>query len=345
MKTSRSTILTGIRTNEEPTIGNFLGAYVPMVAAAHKYAGEYEINMFIPDLHSFTTPIDHSKFYQQTIQGVKYYLAAGLNADNPHVHIYRNSRVPAHAELCWILDCFTYMGEASRMTQFKDKSAGMSDQSVSVGLFNYPILMAADILLYDAKYVPLGEDQFQHLELCRDVGARLNNKFGDLFTLPVSEKEQSAFMGRKDGLRIRSLTEPDKKMSKSSTSDKSKISLSDDPEIAAKKIMSATTDSVGEINYDMKNQIGISNLLQIESLLTSRPLDEVITEWTGQTRYGDLKHKVAATVKEFLTDFQDKLAAISDEKVEKLLADGEKYANEIADAKLKSVQKAIGLRR
>lgn len=341
---AKPTILTGIRTNEEPTIGNFLGAYLPMIESARKYAGEYEINMFIPDLHSFTTPVDHDKFYQQTIQGVKYYLAAGLDANNPHVHIYRNSHVSAHSELCWILDCFTYMGEATRMTQFKDKSAGMSDKSISVGLFNYPILMAADILLYDAKYVPLGEDQFQHLELCRDIATRMNNKFGELFTLPAPEKEQSKFMGRDKGLRIRSLTDPEKKMSKSSVSDKSKICLSDDPEVAAKKIMSATTDNVGVINYDMENQPGISNLLQIEALFTATPLQDVINEWTGQTSYGDLKRKVATTIKAFLTEFQLKLEAISDEDVEKILASGEKYANEVAGAKLASVQKAIGLR-
>ena len=229
------TILTGVRANEEPTIGNFLGAYTPMINLANKYAGEYEINMFIPDLHSFTTPIDHTKFYNQIIKGVKYYLAAGLNPDNPHIHIYRQSHVPAHSELCWILDCFTYMGEASRMIQYKEKSAEHKD-SATVGLFNYPILMAADILLYDAKYVPLGEDQFQHLELTRDIATRINNKFKkNLFTIPASESAQVKFMNLDQGVRIRSLTDPTKKMSKSSTNQNSKISLSDDPQQAAKK--------------------------------------------------------------------------------------------------------------
>lgn len=339
------TILTGIRTNEEPTIGNYLGAYLPMVQSAHEHAGDYEINMFIPDLHSFTTPIDHSDFYQQTIKGIKYYLAAGLDADNVHVHIYRNSRVPAHSELCWILDCFTYFGEAARMTQFKEKSTGMSDKSISVGLFNYPILMAADILLYDARYIPLGEDQFQHLELCRDIAKRMNNKFGELFVLPAPEKEQVEFMGLDKGLRIRSLTNPEQKMSKSSTVEKSRICLSDDPDKAAKKIMSATTDSVGVIKYDMFNQPGVSNLLQIEALLSDVPLQDVISTWSGETHYGDLKKKVATSVREFLTIFQEKVAKISDEEVEKILANGEKYANKIADKKLHQVQKAIGLRR
>ena len=175
-------ILTGIRVNEEPTIGNYLGAYLPMIRLAQEYAGEYEINMFVPDLHSFTTPIDHSKLYDQIIKGVKYYIAAGLDVENPHIHVYRQSHVPSHCELTWILDCFTYFGEASRMTQFKEKSEEHKD-SISVGLFNYPILMAADILLYDAKYIPLGEDQFQHLELARDLAMRFNNKFGkDVFS-------------------------------------------------------------------------------------------------------------------------------------------------------------------
>ena len=338
------TILTGVRANEEPTIGNFLGAYTPMINLANKYAGEYEINMFIPDLHSFTTPIDHTKFYNQIIKGVKYYLAAGLNPDNPHIHIYRQSHVPAHSELCWILDCFTYMGEASRMIQYKEKSAEHKD-SATVGLFNYPILMAADILLYDAKYVPLGEDQFQHLELTRDIATRINNKFKKkLFTIPASESAQVKFMNLDQGVRIRSLTDPTKKMSKSSTNQNSKISLSDDPQQAAKKIMSATTDSLAEIKFDMFNQPGISNLLQIESLITNTPLQQVILEWAGKSQYGELKKRVANSVQAFLTSFQDKVANIPDESVEDILQNGETYANQIANQKLHLVQTALGLR-
>lgn len=338
------TILTGVRANEEPTIGNFLGAYTPMINLANKYAGEYEINMFIPDLHSFTTPIDHTKFYNQIIKGVKYYLAAGLNPDNPHIHIYRQSHVPAHSELCWILDCFTYMGEASRMIQYKEKSAEHKD-SATVGLFNYPILMAADILLYDAKYVPLGEDQFQHLELTRDIATRINNKFKkNLFTIPASESAQVKFMNLDQGVRIRSLTDPTKKMSKSSTNQNSKISLSDDPQQAAKKIMSATTDSLAEIKFDMFNQPGISNLLQIESLITNTPLQQVILEWAGKSQYGELKKCVANSVQSFLSNFQNKVSTISDESVEDILQNGETYANQIANQKLHLVQTALGLR-
>ncbi|MBR3164485.1 tryptophan--tRNA ligase [Candidatus Saccharibacteria bacterium] len=338
------TILTGIRANEEPTLGNFLGAYLPTIRLAKEHAADSHINMFIPDLHSFTTPIDHSKLYSQIIKGVKYYLAAGLDATQPNIHIYRQSRVSAHSEMCWILDCFTYFGEASRMTQFKEKSAEHAD-AITVGLFNYPVLMAADILLYDAKYIPLGEDQFQHLELARNIAIRMNNKFDQaLFTIPAPEKEQIKFMHLEQGLRIRSLTEPSKKMSKSSENAKSKISLNDDPAQAAKKIMSATTDSVGVIKFDMVNQPGISNLLQIEALLNDRPLQDLIADWAGQSSYGDLKRKVADSVQSFLSLFQEKVSQITDAEVEAILKQGESYANHAANQKLHHVQRALGLR-
>lgn len=341
------TILTGVRANEEPTIGNFLGAYTPMINLAKKYANnpDYRINMFVPDLHSFTTPIEHDKLYDQVIKGIKYYLAAGLPIEAENVHIYRQSHVPAHSELAWVLDCFTPFGEASRMTQFKEKSEEHRD-AVSVGLFNYPILMAADILLYDANYIPLGEDQFQHLELTRNIAIRMNNKFNqELFTIPEDEKAQVKFMGLDKGLRIRSLTDPTKKMSKSSTNEKSKISLNDDPKAAMKKIMSATTDSEGVIRFDMVKQPGISNLMQIEALINNRELQDVISDFAGQTMYGDLKKKVADSVYHFLSDFQEKVAQISDEEVERILEDGEKYANQVSREKLNLVQKAVGLRK
>lgn len=315
-----------------------------MINLAHKHAADSNINMFVPDLHSFTTPIDHSKLYAQVIKGIKYYMAAGLDTDNPNVHIYRQSHVPAHSELAWILDCFTPFGEASRMTQFKEKSEEHRE-AVSVGLFNYPILMAADILLYDANYIPLGEDQFQHLELTRNIAIRMNNKFEqELFTIPEDEKAQVKFMGLDKGLRIRSLTEPTKKMSKSSTNEKSKISLNDDPKAAMKKIMSATTDSEGVIRFDMVNQPGISNLMQIEALINNRDLQDVISDFAGKTQYGDLKKQVADSVFHFLSDFQEKVAQISDEEVEKILEDGEKFANEVSREKLYEIQKAVGLR-
>ena len=340
---TKPTILTGVRSNEEPTLGNFLGAFIPMVEMQKKYAGEYQINMFVPDLHSFTTPIDHTSLYKNTLKNLKYFIAAGLDVNHPDVFVYRQSYIPAHSELTWILDCFTYVGEMSRMTQFKEKS-GEHNESVTMGLFNYPVLMAADILLYNAKYVPVGEDQFQHLEITRDIATRFNNKFGEVFTIPADTKAQTGFIERDKGLRIRSLTDPSKKMSKSSDDEKSKILLSDTPEKAMKKIMSATTDSVGVINFDFENQPGISSLLQILSLLTGRPQEEVNAEWVGQTQYGDFKRAVASAVGVFLSDFQSRLDAISDEQLLEVLERSEQKMAETANATLRRAQVAVGLR-
>ena len=217
---SKEVILTGIRSNEEPTLGNYLGAFVPMVQLQQHYAGHYQLNMFVPDLHSFTTPIDHTTLYENTLTNLKYFIAAGLDITDEHTFLYRQSFIPAHSELTWILDCFTGFGEMSRMTQFKEKSAD-NNNNVTVGLFNYPVLMAADILLYKARWVPVGEDQFQHLEITRDIALRMNHKFGELFTVPEPTAKQTAFIQRDTGLRIRSLTNPEKKMSKSSTDQKS----------------------------------------------------------------------------------------------------------------------------
>lgn len=340
---NKPVILTGIRSNEEPTLANYLGAFVPMVRMQQEFAGDYQINMFVPDLHSFTTPIDHENLYRNTLNNLKYFVAAGLDLDNPDTYVYRQSYIPAHSELTWILDCFTYVGEMSRMTQFKDKS-GEHHDSVTMGLYNYPVLMAADILLYDAQYVPVGEDQFQHIEITRDIATRFNNKFGEIFTIPENTKTQMEFIKRDAGLRIRSLTDPTKKMSKSSDDEKSKILLIDAPDVAAKKIMSATTDSVGVINYDWDNQPGISSLLQMLAMLTGRPQDEVNAEWTGNTSYGEFKKVVAEAVSGFLTDFQARLASISDEELLQKLQLSETAMTEVANATLLRAQKAVGLR-
>ena len=337
---TQPTILTGLRVNSEMTLGNFLGALLPMVRLANAHSGQYHVNIFVPDLHSIISEIDGS-LQQNLLKSLKYFLAAGLNL-NPNIHFYRQSRVPAHSELCWILNCVATMGELNRMTQYKDKSEGKD--SVNVGIFDYPVLMAADILLYDAEFVPVGEDQFQHLELARRLAQRFNHRFGDLFTLPAEPKDQAKFMNVDRGIRIRDLQNPEKKMSKSTASANSKIMLSDDPKVAAKKIMSATTDSLGKIQYDMFNQPGISNLLQIEALVNDQPLQDVISTWAGETHYGDLKQKVAASVSTFLDDFQRKLATISDAEILDLLTTGETYANAIANRKLAAVQTAFGLR-
>ena len=339
---SKEVILTGIRSNEEPTLGNYLGAFVPMVQLQQHYAGHYQLNMFVPDLHSFTTPIDHTTLYENTLTNLKYFIAAGLDITDEHTFLYRQSFIPAHSELTWILDCFTGFGEMSRMTQFKEKSA--DNNNVTVGLFNYPVLMAADILLYNARWVPVGEDQFQHLEITRDIALRMNRKFGELFTIPEPTAKQTAFIQRDTGLRIRSLTNPEKKMSKSSTDQKSKINLADTPAQARKKIMAATTDSLGVINFDWQRQPGITNLLQLLAILTNRPQAEVNAEWVGQTQYGPLKRAVAEAVAAFLTDFQARLANISDETLLATLERSERAMNEVANTTLLRVQKAVGLR-
>lgn len=340
---SKEVILTGIRSNEEPTLGNYLGAFVPMVQLQQHYAGRYQLNMFVPDLHSFTTPIDHTTLYENTLTNLKYFIAAGLDITDEHTFLYRQSFIPAHSELTWILDCFTGFGEMSRMTQFKEKSAD-TNNTVTVGLFNYPVLMAADILLYNARWVPVGEDQFQHLEITRDIALRMNHKFGELFTVPESTAKQTAFIQRDTGLRIRSLTNPEKKMSKSSTDQKSKINLADTPAQARKKIMAATTDSLGVINFDWQRQPGVTNLLQLLAILTNRPQAEVNAEWVGQTQYGPLKRAVAEAVATFLTDFQARLAGISDETLLATLERSERAMNEVANTTLLRVQKAVGLR-
>lgn len=340
---TQQTILTGIRANEEPTLGNYLGAMVPMVAMQNKYAGDYRINMFVPDLHSFTTPIDHDSLYRNTLQNLKYFIAAGLNIDDDSTYIYRQSYIPAHSELTWILDCFTYVGEMQRMTQYKDKSSDHS-ASITMGLMNYPVLMAADILLYGAEWVPVGEDQFQHLEITRDIATRFNNKFGDVFVVPHETRKQTSFIERDDGLRIRSLTDPTKKMSKSSLDEKSKILLTDSPAIARKKVMGATTDSAGSINFDWKQQPGVTNLLQIISILTGTPQTEVSATWAGSGNYGDLKKAAADSIVSFLTDFQTKLESISDTTLLAALESSEHRMNEQANDTLLRAQRAVGLR-
>lgn len=341
---TKPTILTGLRANNELTIGNYFGAMLPIIDMAKQKAGECQINMFIPDLHSFTTPVDHDKLYNQIIHNARLFVAAGLPLDNDSIHLYRQSYVSAHSELTWILDCFTGFGEMSRMTQFKDKSGSIGDERTSVGLFNYPILMASDILLYNAEYVPVGEDQTQHLEFTRDIAERMNSKFGELFTVPKSAKEQHEFFGKDQGLRIKDLQNPMKKMSKSDESGKGVIFLGDDPEVAAKKIMSATTDDRAEIHFDRENQPGISNLLEILTLLRGGDIQQTIGEFEGQTSYGDFKRIVAEEMKTFLTDFQSRLAAVDDKAILQKLQSSEESMNQVATATLMRVQQAVGLR-
>lgn len=342
------TILTGIRVNGELTLGNLLGALLPMSRLAEQHKATHKINVFVPDLHTIIADVD-GELRANTLKSLRYYAAAGLDLKHENIAIYRQSYVPAHSELCWILDCVATMGEMGRMTQFKEKSEGRDN--ANLGIFNYPVLMAADILLYSAKYVPVGEDQFQHLELTRNLAERFNNKYGEVFELPATTAAQAAFMrglapeGKKaDGIRIRDLQNPEKKMSKSSHAENSKIMMSDTPEDAAAKIMSATTDSVGKVQFDMFNQPGISNLLQILALVTGDDLESVSARFAGETNYGDFKRKVADAVENFMRDFQEKAAKVSDEEILSALERGEKAAAQVANAKLLDAQKAVGLR-
>lgn len=335
----KEVILTGVRSNDEPTLGNYLGAFVPVVRLQKEHAGDYQVNMFVPDLHSFTTPIDHETLHERTLKNLKYFVAAGLDLNNDDTFLYRQSYISAHSELTWILDCFTYMGEMNRMTQFKEKSA--SEDNVSVGLFNYPVLMAADILLYGAKWVPVGDDQKQHLEITRDIALRMNNKFGELFMVPEDWTKQLEFASLESGIRIRSLTNPEKKMSKSISDPRGTILLSDSPAEGAKKVMSATTDNVGEIHFDWKNQPGITNLLQILELLNSNSNRQ---QWEGKSSYGELKKAVAESVETFLTEFQAAYQSVDETKLLQKLEKSEVQMRSVANTTLSGVQQAVGLR-
>jgi tryptophanyl-tRNA synthetase len=300
---------------------------------------------------------------------LRVFAAAGIDFGNADTYVYRQSYIPAHSELFTILNNFAYFGELSRMTQFKDKAKqvitddpdSLSDliddiassdevapkkmgSGISAGLFTYPVLMAADILLYGATYVPVGDDQRQHLELTRDLAIRFNNKFGDVFTVPLEWKKQLEFYNRDNGVRIRSLKYPEKKMSKSVSDPAGTILLTDAPADAAKKIMSATTDSFGEIQFDYKERPGISNLLQILALLSERPQQEVNAEWAGKTAYGDLKKAVAEKVEQFLTDFKAAHDSVEDEGIYRKLEESEAHMREVTAEQLIAVQKAVGLR-
>jgi tryptophanyl-tRNA synthetase len=372
---SKEVILTGIRANNDLTLGNYFGAILPLVDMAKTHSDKYQVSLFVPDLHSFTTPIDHSQLQAQIMHNLRVFAAAEMPLDHPDVHIYRQSYISAHSELTWILDCFTGVGEMGRMTQFKDKTsillskgtsvtpaikavdgtfvhdetrAGINDlerqDRISLGLFNYPVLMAADILLYGATYVPVGEDQTQHLEFTRDIAERLNSKFGELFTVPKAVKKQHEFFGKDQGLRIKDLQDPTKKMSKSDETGKGVIFLGDKPEVAAKKIMGATTDSEGVIHFNWEKQPGITNLLQLLALATNRPQEDVNKQWEGKTAYGDLKKAVAEAITGFLQGLQGQLALVDDSKLLAKLEASEVAMNKTANATLLKVQKAVGLR-
>ena len=347
---TKPVILTGVRANNDLHIGNYFGAILPIIDMARRRSAEYTVNLFIPDLHSFTTPINHDQLFDSIMNNARVYAAAGLPLDDDAIQLYRQSYVSAHSELTIILNNFVGFGEMERMTQFKDKSAKLSNDRVSVGLFDYPVLMASDILLYNAMYVPVGDDQTQHLEITRDIAERMNHKFGKLFTVPEPVAKQHQFFGKDQGLRIKDLQNPTKKMSKSDETGKGVIFLSDTPDAARKKIMSAATDSLGRVHYDKDAQPGISNLLEILTLVRQAngrvvSLRQTVDEFTGLERYGEFKKIVADEMAEFLADFQARLAQVDNDVILRKLKSSEITASQTASQTLLRVQKAVGLRR
>ena len=347
---TKPVILTGVRANNDLHIGNYFGAILPIIDMARRRSAEYTVNLFIPDLHSFTTPINHDQLFDSIMNNARVYAAAGLPLDDDAIQLYRQSYVSAHSELTIILNNFVGFGEMERMTQFKDKSAKLSNDRVSVGLFDYPVLMASDILLYNAMYIPVGDDQTQHLEITRDIAERMNHKFGELFTVPEPVAKQHQFFGKDQGLRIKDLQNPTKKMSKSDETGKGVIFLSDTPDAARKKIMSAATDSLGRVHYDKDAQPGISNLLEILTLVRQAngrvvSLRQTVDEFTGLERYGEFKKIVADEMAEFLADFQARLAQVDNDVILRKLKSSEITASQTASQTLLRVQKAVGLRR
>jgi tryptophanyl-tRNA synthetase len=339
------TIITGVQPNSGLHIGNFFGAILPMKMTFIGLEKGDKMFYFVPDLHTLSAPMDlaaHKNLYTQTLDNVRVLLSAGIDYQASNLRLFRQSRIQGHTDLSWILECYTHYGEASRMTQFKDKSTKQGE-SFSVGLFTYPILMASDILLFDADYVPVGEDQRQHLELCRDVAIRINNKFGKkVLNPPQPWVKQLEFFKLEEGLKIRSLSNPDKKMSKSDFDPKGTIYLTDKPDIAYKKIMSATTDSLEYVRFDLKSQPGISNLLQILACLRDQNILEVSSEFEGQTQYGPLKKVVAQELSNFLTNFQARYQDFSDQNIEDILQQHEKEVQSIASQKINSIKKELG---
>ena len=323
-------MLSGIKPTGKVTLGNYIGALKQFI----NYQDEYEMFIFLADLHALTLPIDPKELRENTNNLIAIYLACGL--DPKKVVLFKQSEVHEHAELGYIMACNSNMGELSRMTQYKDKTQNMEHGAIPTGIFLYPALMAADILLYDPDYVPVGVDQKQHVELTRDIALRFNNRYGDKFKLPEP-------LMPKQGAKIFSLSNPTKKMSKSE-SDKGTIYLLDDVNISRKKIMSAVTDSDTKIIYDVLNKPGISNLLVILSSLTDKPISTLEQEFAG-CGYGDFKKHVADIVCSFLTNFQEKVKEIKESGIiESILKEGQEKASFIARKKLSKIYRAVGLK-
>lgn len=322
-------MLSGIKPTGQLTLGNYIGALRNFV----KYQDDYEMIVFIANLHCITEYQEPEQLKKNLTDAVALYLACGLDPEK--ATIFLQTDVHEHAELGYIMACNTYLGELNRMTQFKDKTA-KGEKNLTAGLYTYPCLMAADILLYNADYVPVGEDQKQHVELTRDLAIRFNNKYSKTFTVPEP-------LVAKVGARIMSLQDPSKKMSKSDETNKGCIYLLDDLKVARKKIMSAVTDSVGVIQLDKENQPGLYNLIEIASSLTNRSIEDIVLEFHDQG-YGKLKGYVADVVCAELEKIQTRYNEIlASHTLEKVLEEGAKKAEKIAHETLANVKKQVGL--
>lgn len=322
--------LSGIKPTGNLTLGNYIGA----LKNFKKFQDDYESFVFIADLHALTLPIDPIELRNNTKDIVAFYLAAGLDPEK--TTIFLQSDVSAHAEVNTILQNYLYMGELSRMTQFKDKSQKMNKNAIGLGLFAYPVLMCGDILLYNADIVPVGEDQVQHVELCRDLVHRFNTRYNkEVFVMPQP-------VIPKVGARIMSLSDPTRKMSKSDP--KGDIFLKDDMNIVRKKIMSAVTDTGSDIIFDVENKPGISNLLTIYAALKEISIADAQVVFKDCHRYGDFKKAVADEVVSVLEPFQNKYKEIlSSGIIDKVLDDGAAKARIIANRTLAKVKKTVGL--
>lgn len=323
-------IFSGVQPSGNLTIGNYLGAiknWIPL-------QDEYECLYCVVDLHTLTVRQKPAELRQRSLNLLALYMACGL--DPKKSILYLQSHVSAHAELAWILNCYTYMGELNRMTQFKDKSQRHGD-NINAGLFTYPVLMAADILLYQADLVPIGQDQKQHLEITRDIADRFNNIYGDTFTIP------EAFIP-KIGAKIMSLQEPDKKMSKSDENENAFVLILDSPDVVMRKFKRAITDSDREIRYDEVNKPGVSNLISIYSSVTEKSISDIEKEFEGRS-YGDLKETVGQSVVEMLVPIQQKFNEFSADKdfLNSILKENAEKAAYMARKTLSKVQRKVGL--
>lgn len=322
-------MLSGIKPTGQLHLGNYIGALRNFV----KYQDEYEMYAFIANLHCITIYQDPQTLKKNLRDCAALYLACGLDPNK--AVIFQQSDVRAVSQLGWIMACNSYQGELNRQTQYKDKIA-KGETGITVGLYAYPTLMASDILIYNSDYVPVGEDQKQHVELARDIAVRFNNRYGETFVVPEPMIAQV-------GARIMDLQDPTRKMSKSDNSDKGCIYLLDDPKRARKKIMSAVTDSIGIVQFDKENQPGVANLLQILSSLTQEPIDSIVKRFEGKG-YGDFKKEVADAVEAELVKIQTEYNRILSEGIlESVLKEGAEKANRTAEKTLRKVQKKIGV--